>query len=38
MMPKITKKSAMRAKERKWDDGMGVSESLFLSLHGSVKI
>jgi hypothetical protein len=31
------KKSAMREKERKWDR-MGVSEPLFLFLHGSVKI
>jgi hypothetical protein len=31
-------KSTMRGKERKWDDGMGVSEPLFLFLHGSVKI
>jgi hypothetical protein len=31
------KKSAMREKERKWDDRMGVSEPLFLFLHGSVK-
>jgi len=32
------KKSAMREKERKWDDGLGVSEPLFLFLHVSVKI